>query len=67
MRTERIGFALTGSFCTYEPVLAALKRLTLEYETVVPILSFASAETDSRFAGRYTFQNASRVRFSTSR
>ena len=56
MRTERIGFALTGSFCTYEPVLAALKRLTLEYETVVPILSFASAETDSRFGSAHSFR-----------
>ena len=56
MKTERIGFALTGSFCTYEPVLAAMKRLTLEYETVVPILSFASAEVDSRFGSANSFR-----------
>lgn len=56
MRTETIGFALTGSFCTYEPVLAALKRLTLEFEKVVPILSFAAASTDSRFGSAHSFR-----------
>ena len=56
MKTERIGFALTGSFCTYEPVLAAMKRLTLEYETVLPILSFAAAATDSRFGSANSFR-----------
>ena len=56
MRTETIGFALTGSFCTYEPVLAALKRLTLEFEKVVPILSYASASTDSRFGSARSFR-----------
>ena len=30
MRTERVGFALCGSFCTHEKALAALKRLTEE-------------------------------------
>ena len=34
MRTERVGFALCGSFCTHEKALTALKRLTEEYETV---------------------------------
>ena len=37
MRTERVGFALCGSFCTHEKALTALKRLTEEYETVIPL------------------------------
>lgn len=49
MRTERIGFALCGSFCTREKALAALKRLTEEYETVIPIVSETAAFTDTRF------------------
>lgn len=56
MRSERIGFALTGSFCTFEPVLTAMKRLSLEYETVVPILSFTAASTDSRFGSARSFR-----------
>ena len=47
MRTERVGFALCGSFCTHEKALAALKRLTEEYETVIPIVSENAAFTDA--------------------
>lgn len=49
MRTERVGFALCGSYCTHEKALAALKRLTEEYETVIPIVSETAAFTDTRF------------------
>ena len=49
MRTERVGFALCGSFCTHEKALAALKRLTEEYVTVIPIVSENAAFTDTRF------------------
>lgn len=49
MRTERIGFALCGSFCTHEKALTALRRLTEEYETVIPIVSETAAFTDTRF------------------
>ena len=48
MRTERVGFALCGSFCTHEKALTALKRLTEEYETVIPIVSENAAFTDTR-------------------
>ena len=49
MRTERIGFALCGSFCTHEKALKALEKLTQEYETVIPIASENAAFTDTRF------------------
>lgn len=49
MRTERVGFAVSGSFCTHEKVLKALERLTAVYETVIPIVSEISAFTDTRF------------------
>lgn len=49
MRKERIGFAMCGSFCTHEKALAALKHLTEEYETVIPIVSENAAFTDTRF------------------
>ena len=49
MRKERIGFAMCGSFCTHEKALAALKRLTEAYETVIPIVSENAAFTDTRF------------------
>ena len=43
-----IGFALCGSFCTYKAVFPILEELSRNY-TVIPIFSYASATTDSRF------------------
>ena len=49
MRTERVGFAICGSFCTHGQVLESLKSLARQYETVIPIVSEISASTDTRF------------------
>ena len=56
MRSETIGFALCGSFCTFEPVLAAMARLSQNYENVQPILSGAAARIDSRFGASADFR-----------
>ena len=45
---RRIGFAMCGSYCTYEKAFAAAKRLAAEY-TLVPIMSETAAHTDTRF------------------
>ena len=49
MKHTRVGFAICGSFCTHEKVLRELEHLTQVYDTVIPILSEASAATDTRF------------------
>ena len=56
MRPETIGFALCGSFCTFEPVLSVMTRLSQIYETVQPILSGAAAQIDSRFGASEDFR-----------
>lgn len=56
MESKTIGFALCGSFCTYEPVLAALSDVTRQYETVIPIMSSVSYTTDSRFGTAASFR-----------
>ncbi len=43
-----IGFALTGSFCTYSQVFPVMELLTRDYQ-VTPIFSFSSSTIDSRF------------------
>lgn len=43
-----IGFALCGSFCTYEQVFPAMEALVQEHK-VVPIFSQTAYTTDSRF------------------
>jgi dipicolinate synthase subunit B len=54
MERKTVGFAMCGSFCTFERVLAQLERLCGQYD-VVPILSEVSYETDSRFGPRRGF------------
>ena len=44
-----IGFAMTGSFCTLEEVLKQMKQLVDMGHKVIPIMSFAVANTDTRF------------------
>ena len=55
MRPERIGFALCGSFCTFQRVIAELEQLCAEYETVIPIFSETSSRLDSRFGAADAF------------
>ena len=43
-----IGFALTGSYCTYSAVFPVMELLAQEYQ-LVPIFSHNAATTDSRF------------------
>lgn len=49
MQTIRLGFAMCGSFCTYETVLEELERLREQFSDIVPIMSETSYFTDSRF------------------
>lgn len=43
-----IGFALTGSFCTFDQVFPVMEALAGK-ETVIPIFSYNAATTDTRF------------------
>lgn len=49
MKTQRVGFALCGSFCTHAAVLKELEHICREYGTVLPIVSQACQTTDTRF------------------
>lgn len=49
-----IGFAFSGSFCTYSDVFPVLKTVS-EANNVIPIFSFAAGETDSRFGTAESF------------
>jgi len=48
MERLKLGFALTGSYCTYDKAMEAVERLGKIYD-VTPIMSENSASTDSRF------------------
>ena len=43
-----VGFALCGSFCTYDRIFPVMERLTKSYD-IIPIFSQSAYSTDSRF------------------
>ena len=51
----RVGFAMTGSYCTFSKVMKEVEALAPAYE-LIPILSDNAAVTDSRFGRAEEFQ-----------
>lgn len=49
MEQPTIGFAVTGSFCTFQKVLRCLRALKERYPSIVPIFSENAYFLDSRF------------------
>ena len=49
LEDKKVGFALTGSFCTFEKTIPQISNLVKEGATVVPIMSFNSYNIDSKF------------------
>ena len=45
----KIGFALTGSFCTFTKVMPELERLVSEGADIIPVISEAVDKFDTRF------------------
>ncbi len=45
----KIGFAMTGSFCTFSKVLTELEKLKEEKADIIPIMSETVWNTDTRF------------------
>ena len=46
---KRIGFVLTGSFCTFSKVLPKMKELIKKGAEIIPITSFNSYNLDTKF------------------
>ena len=46
---KRIGFAITGSFCTFSKILEPIKELRSLGADITPIFSFHTASLDTRF------------------
>ena len=56
MKKRTLGLAMCGSFCTFSRVLDAFETLDQELYKLVPIMSQASFETDSRFGPAAQFR-----------
>lgn len=49
LKDKRIGFVLTGSFCTFKVVKEQLKNIVKEGADVLPIMSDNSYNLDTKF------------------
>lgn len=49
LENKNVGFALTGSFCTFSKTIDALKELSDEGANIIPIMSPMAYSTDTRF------------------
>ncbi len=49
MKKTSIGFALTGSFCTFERAMEQMKELVKRGYDVLPVLSYNASQADTRF------------------
>jgi len=49
LKNVKIGFAFTGSFCTFSEVIAELEKLSAAGADITPIISYAVDKFDTRF------------------
>lgn len=52
---KNIGFAMTGSFCTFSKTISVLKEIVSLGANVIPIMSFNAYSLDSRFGKHEDF------------
>jgi len=55
LKGKRIGFGITGSFCTFAAVLPEMQRLMEAGAIIIPIMSEAAAGFDTRFGRALDF------------
>lgn len=46
---KKVGFVMTGSFCTFQTTIPQIKRIIEEGAEVVPIMSFNAYDLDTKF------------------
>ena len=51
-----LGFAMCGSFCTFDAVLTQLEAMHAEFPKIIPIMSTVSYKTDTRFGTAANFR-----------
>lgn len=55
LKDKRIGFAFTGSFCTFKKTIFQLKKIIEEGANVIPIMSFNTYSMDTKFGNSKDF------------
>lgn len=55
LKDKKIGFCMTGSFCTFKSVIPQIKKLVEAGAEVIPIMSFNSYNLDTKFGDAKDF------------
>lgn len=54
---KKVGFALTGSFCTFNNTIPQMAKLIAEGAEIIPIMSFNAHNMDTKFGKAKDFIN----------
>ena len=57
LKGKRIGYVLTGSFCTFSKTIPIIKELIKNEAEVIPIMSYNSYKLDTKFGKAQDFIN----------
>lgn len=57
LENKKVGFAFTGSFCTFKAVLEELKKIKKEKADILPIMSYNSYNLDTKFGTAMEYIN----------
>ena len=57
VKDKKIGFVLTGSFCTFSKTIPKIKELIKMGSEVIPIMSFNAYNSDTKFGRAEDFIN----------
>lgn len=55
LEEKKIGFVLTGSFCTFKKVIPKIKELVKMKAEVIPVMSYNSYNLDTKFGKAQDF------------
>lgn len=55
LKNKKIGFILTGSFCTFNKVIPKIEELIKMEAEIIPIMSFNAYNTDTKFGKAQDF------------
>lgn len=57
VKDKKIGFVMTGSFCTFKKTIPKMKQLIEKGAQIIPIMSFNAYNMDTKFGKAKDFIN----------
>lgn len=55
LKGKKVGFAMTGSFCTFKSTIPKIKEIIGQGAEVIPIMSFNAYNLDTKFGKAQDF------------